>query len=228
MVTCEHCGKSFNPSDGAWDDGDYVCGDCIAGYVETSERSGQKNKQGQAKPSRYFHSRPSPNDPKRHVVERCLNSPAIMGGLRGSFDGQGGILDLIESKRSEIAAAMKRLRRKLESGDDSELLVWIIPNALACGHRPLRHHPHFGGSGLPIPSEAKPFILDWIEQIRLEGIASIISFMHERDLRCYREIDLRGLNLIGFLGREGFQICPLPWEDPAHRQDRPGGQASKT
>ncbi len=123
---------------------------------------------------------------------------------------------LIEAKRSEIVAAMKRLRRKLESGDDSELLVWVIPKILACAQRPLRHHPRYGGSGLPIPAEAKPLILDWIEQIRLEGVASIISFMHDRDLRCYRDIDLGGLNLVAFLQHQGFRMCPLPWEDPAH------------
>ncbi len=127
----------------------------------------------------------------------------------------------IEAKRTEIVARMKALRRKLESGDDSELLVWVIPSGLACAHRPLRHHPHYGGSGQPIPREAKPLISDWVEQIRLEGIASIISFMHDRDVRCYREIDLGGVNLIEFLAHEGFPLCPLPWEDPEHsRTDR--------
>lgn len=123
---------------------------------------------------------------------------------------------LIEAKRSEIVAEMKRLRRKLESGDDSELLVWVIPKALAVAQRPLRHHPRYGGSGLPIPAEARSLVLDWIEQIHLEGIASIISLMHDRDLRCYRDIDLGGLTLVEFLQREGFHLCPLPWEDPAH------------
>ena len=122
----------------------------------------------------------------------------------------------IEARRSEIAAKMRALGRKLESGDDSDLLVWAIPGALACSHRPLRHHPRYGGSGQPIPSNAKALILDWVERMRLEGIASIVSFMHERDLRCYREIDFNGLDLPGFLQSEGFRVCCLPWEDPAH------------
>jgi len=129
--------------------------------------------------------------------------------------------DAIEVKRLAIAAKMTLLRRKLEAGDDSELLVWVISNALACAHRPLRHHPHYGGSGQPIPKEAKPLILDWIERIRLEGIRSVISFMHDRDLRCYCEIDLGGLSLIAFLEQEGFRVCPLPWEDPAHSMTDP-------
>lgn len=134
---------------------------------------------------------------------------------------------MIEAKRSEIAVGMKRLRRTLESGDDSELLVWVIPKALACAHRPLRHHPHYGGSGLPIPKEGTPLILEWVEQIHLEGIASIISFMHNRDLRCYREIDLGGRNLIAFLEHEGFRMCHLPWEDPAHSKTDPGVKRAK-
>ena len=50
----------------------------------------------------------------------------------------------------------------------------------------------------------------------MEGIVSIISFMHDRDLRCYRQIDLGGMNLTGFLMSEGFKVRALPWEDPAH------------
>lgn len=111
---------------------------------------------------------------------------------------------------------MRALGRTLESGDDSDLLVWVIPGALACSHRPLRHHPRYGGSGQPISSNAKALILDWVEQLRMEEIASIVSFMHERDLRCYREIDFHGLDLLGFLESEGLRVCRLPWEDPAH------------
>src|SRR5258707_10031789 len=100
--------------------------------------------------------------------------------MRGTFAGQG-------------VARMKALRRKVEAGDDSEVLAWVIPRALACAHRPLRHHPLYGGSGLPIPREAHPLILDWVEQVRMESIASIITFMHDRDLLCYQQIDLGGL-----------------------------------
>ena len=39
MPICEECGKEFSAGDGAWDDGDYMCGECIAGHIEKSERS---------------------------------------------------------------------------------------------------------------------------------------------------------------------------------------------
>jgi hypothetical protein len=47
MVTWEYCGKSFDPSEGAWDDGDYMCGERISAYVESSEQE-----KGPAKPPR--------------------------------------------------------------------------------------------------------------------------------------------------------------------------------
>jgi hypothetical protein len=127
----------------------------------------------------------------------------------------------IEAKRWEVAEQMKMLGRRLESEDDSDLVLWVIPSALACAHRPLRHHPRYGGSGQAIPAEAKPLILEWVEGIRIEGIASIICFMHDRDLGCYRQIDLRGSNILEFLVREGFRVCHLPWVDPAHSRTDP-------
>jgi hypothetical protein len=51
MVTCEHCGKQFNPSDGAWDDGDYMCGECIAGYVERTNQDQPPDSRKKATPS---------------------------------------------------------------------------------------------------------------------------------------------------------------------------------
>ena len=122
----------------------------------------------------------------------------------------------VGEKQLEIAREMGDLGRRLEGGDESKLLHWVIPGMLACIHRPLRHHPHYGGSGVPIPSSAKPLILDWIELLRVEGVASIISLMHDRDLACYREIDFDGGTLVEALARHGFQLCPLPGEDPLH------------
>ena len=117
------------------------------------------------------------------------------------------------------------------SGDDSELLLWVIPGmlacVLACVHRPLRHHPHYGGSRAPIPSAAKRLVLDWIDWLRLEDIASVISFMHEGDLGCYREIDFEGGTLLEELERHGFQVCRLPWKDPAHSKTDPALKQAK-
>ena len=56
MVICEYCGKPFNVSEGAYDDGDCMCPERIAGYIE---KSGQST-QNQAKPSRKPDSSSSP------------------------------------------------------------------------------------------------------------------------------------------------------------------------
>jgi hypothetical protein len=45
--------------------------------------------------------------------------------------------ELIETKTLEIKRAMSALGRRLEAGDESQLLVWVIPGNLACAHRPL-------------------------------------------------------------------------------------------
>lgn len=100
--------------------------------------------------------------------------------------------DQFRAKRAEIAASMNALGRRHEAGDDIEILVWIIPGALACAHRPLRYHPTYGGSGASISASANSLLLDWTTQLRLEGVKSIISFMHDRDLQSYADIGLAG------------------------------------
>ena len=125
--------------------------------------------------------------------------------------------DRLEAKRMQIVDQMKELGSHIEEGNDIELLVWIIPRKLACAHRPLRHHPWYGGSGITLPASAKTLLMDWIIQMREEGIKSIISFMHDGDLGCYSEMELGGLDLLGFLEQQGFIVERLPWEDPAHK-----------
>jgi hypothetical protein len=50
MPICEECGKEFQAGDGAWDDGDYMCGDCIAGHIEKSERSEEQSRSDKHQP----------------------------------------------------------------------------------------------------------------------------------------------------------------------------------
>ena len=38
MPICEHCGKEFYAGEGLWDDGDYMCGECVAKHIEKSEK----------------------------------------------------------------------------------------------------------------------------------------------------------------------------------------------
>src|SRR5678815_279387 len=91
----------------------------------------------------------------------------------------------IDKKTHEIKLAMGNLGSRLESGDDSEILYWVLPKLLACAHRPLRHHPVWGGSGKNLAPTATDLIIQWSQRVLDCGIRSIISLMHDRDIRCY-------------------------------------------
>jgi len=124
----------------------------------------------------------------------------------------------IKAKADLIAARMKTHRRRLESGDNTKLIEWIIPGKLGCAQRPLRHHPRYagGGSGEVLPRELSDLVITWANQIKSEGVSSVITFMHARDLGCYGELELPGGNLNALMKEVGLYVRPLPWEDPAH------------
>jgi hypothetical protein len=124
----------------------------------------------------------------------------------------------IERKTQEIKSAMGSLGARLERGDESELLYWVIPNLLACAHRPLRHHPVWGGSGKNLAPAATNLVIEWSQRVLDTGIRSIISLMHDRDIRCYQSLNLGTENLIEFYKQQGFQVAHVPWEDPHHKK----------
>ena len=124
--------------------------------------------------------------------------------------------DNLEAKTREIVFGMKTLKARLESGDDSQLLLWIIPDSLASAQRPLRHHPQYAGSGVVLPSQAASLVVEWAASVRVGGIASIISFMHDRDRRCYGQLELGAADINAFYENQGFKVARIPWEDPHH------------
>jgi len=124
----------------------------------------------------------------------------------------------VHAKATELRTALAALGRRLRAGDESQLLVWVIPGVLACAHRALRHHPQFGGSGRDLPREATPAVLDWVRRINGYGIRGIISLMHPKELRHYAQLDLGAADLIDLYRKKGFVVAHIPWEDPAHRQ----------
>jgi len=124
----------------------------------------------------------------------------------------------IRTKANELCQALQSLGKRLGDGDDSELLVWVIPQMLACAHRPLRNHLRFGGSGRELPVEVTFEVVRWVDRIADLGIRAIISLMHPKELRHYALLDLGDAeDLIHFYQRSGFEVRHIPWEDPAHR-----------
>ena len=131
-------------------------------------------------------------------------------------DQAGGEEPIISAKEDDIWHALAKLARKQEEGHSSELIHWVVPNELACCHRPLRFHPLYGGSGKIIPREASCLVEEWAQRVRRAGIQSIIPLLHSRELRYYHQLDLGADNLIAFYQLKGFVVAHLPWDDPAH------------
>ena len=121
------------------------------------------------------------------------------------------------SKTRELQKELRELGRHLDNGDSSELVVWVIYSVLACAHRPLRHHPTFGGSGRDLPPDAVEEVRRWVSRIWEHGFRSIICLMHPKELKHYAQLDLGTPNLIEFYRQTGFDVRHIPWDDPAHR-----------
>lgn len=121
----------------------------------------------------------------------------------------------ISVRESQIASELRALGRRLSAGDESELAVWVIPNELACSHRPLRYHRSFGGSARNLAPEAAPYVREWAEMVAVYGIQSIICLMSPTEIGFYRDLELGTSDLISFY-ESRFNVRHLPWEDPAH------------
>ena len=116
---------------------------------------------------------------------------------------------------TSIRAELRRIRRQIEAGDDSELAVWLLGGILACSQRPLRDHPVDGGRS-PLPPEAKPLVVDWVERVKSLGIRSIVSLLEEKQHeRHYIRggLDLHPDGLFGYYRSQGFDFCHIPLKD---------------
>lgn len=125
----------------------------------------------------------------------------------------------MREKMLEIRHLLSTLARGLADGTTEQLLVWVIPDRLACAHRPLRYHPKFGDSRKDLPPEASGAVKDWVIKVRLEGIVAVISLMHPKELAHYKYLDLGANSLLDLYRKNGITVKHLPWDDPAHRPE---------
>ena len=127
----------------------------------------------------------------------------------------------IDAKTVNLKSALASLGQRLDDGDESEFVVWVIPGAFGCAHRPLRHHKVFGKGkkGRNLPPEATPHVLEWVRRIRECGIRSIICLMHSKELQHYARLDLGAANLLRLYEKAGFKVRHIEWDDPAHRPE---------
>ena len=125
--------------------------------------------------------------------------------------------DIERSIANRIRDGLRRLRREISAGNDSELVLWLLPGRLACSQRPLRDDKRFGGRGRQLPIEAAPAVKGWVERIADEyRISSIICLMHPKELGYYDDLGLDPNGLLGLYRSRGILVRHLPWADPAH------------
>ncbi|MGH9200811.1 MAG: hypothetical protein ACRD2A_06210 [Vicinamibacterales bacterium] len=125
--------------------------------------------------------------------------------------------DPVREKANHVRAQLRALASRLQAGDDSQLVVWVIPGKLGVAHRPLRFHPFFGGSGQSLPTEATPEVICWVKRIVDQGFRAIICLMHPKEVAHYAKLDLGAADLLALYRAKGLEVCHLPWDDPAHR-----------
>ena len=125
--------------------------------------------------------------------------------------------DALREKENGVRTELQALAAKLQTGDDSQLVVWIIPGQLAVAHRPLRHHPIFGGSGRPLPEGAAPEVICWVKRIVDQGFRGLVCLMHPKEVAHYAKLELGAPDVLALYRAKGLKVCHLPWDDPAHR-----------
>jgi len=123
----------------------------------------------------------------------------------------------MQSKAHWLKGELTSLAKRICNGDESELLVWVIPEVLACAHRPLRYHHKFGGRGRCLPADATPEVYNWVQRVKQCEISSIICLMDSREIKHYSKLALNSKDLIEFYKISGFAVRHIPLNDPAHR-----------
>ncbi len=138
-------------------------------------------------------------------------------GIEFDEDEQGAEKFMSSTELTKtIKAELSRVRDQIRAGDDSEILIWLLDKTLACSQRPLRDHPDYGGRCKPLPPEAKPLVMAWVERIKCLGIRSIVSLLEEVQHEKYYirgGLDLHPEGLFGYYQSQGFEFCHIPMTD---------------
>ena len=110
---------------------------------------------------------------------------------------------------------LRRIRKQIRVGDESELWVWVLPDLLACAQRPLRdHNKYFGRS--PLPIDARPLVESWVDRIVGAKFQSIISLLEVAQLDRYYVrggIELHPKGLLCYYESRGLKTESIPCTD---------------
>ena len=88
------------------------------------------------------------------------------------------------------------------------MLTWVEPGVVAYAARPLRWTKP---GRLSAGDHAA--VVNWIEEVRREGIASVICLLDDEHLVLYEDLD--GEGLLGMYRRHGLQVAHFPMPDSA-------------
>lgn len=129
----------------------------------------------------------------------------------------------IKELERKIRKKLEKIRSQIKRGDESELVIWIIPNKLACSQRPLRDHPQFYGRGVIAiekiernPEKFRELIINWVDRIEAMGIKSIICLLEVKQHEYYYKrtrVNLHKDGLLGYYKQRGFVVEPFPLTD---------------
>lgn len=94
-------------------------------------------------------------------------------------------------------------------------MIWLLNGTLACSQRPLRDHPVFG-CRIPLPLEAKPLVIYWVERVKSAGIRSVVILLEVAQHEKYYVrggLDLHPEGLLGYYRSQGLAFCHVPATD---------------
>lgn len=126
-----------------------------------------------------------------------------------------------ERNREHIQNAITGLRYRLRDDPGVDPLIWPIYGELACSQRPLRDHPTYQDYN-PLPPEAEPLVVAWVQQISSSGIRSVICLLTPKQLTRYDNLPRMSHGLLGLYREVGLAVLHIPIFDQAHQEDTEG------
>ncbi|WP_193200261.1 hypothetical protein [Nostoc sp. MG11] len=136
MPNCDYCGIEFDLFDGIYDDGDFMCGSCISGFIYKSETV-QENSKIQLKPQIYSQTKkqnqseslnPSHSIPvseEQRIKKVNAKADGLTKNIEIMVKGKTSSVRINSSNKKAFDLAVERLGMKLDEfhiGDDDSYL----------------------------------------------------------------------------------------------------------
>jgi protein tyrosine phosphatase (PTP) superfamily phosphohydrolase (DUF442 family) len=120
-----------------------------------------------------------------------------------------------ERVRQHARDELERIGGQIASGDNSELLAWVVQSEIAGAHRPLRYDPMYGGRQ-SFSGDPRPRVEGWVDRVIAEGIRTVFCLATDGELRRYDDLGFHPDGFLAYLRERGLEVRHLPLTDPAH------------